>query len=217
MNNEINLNEPFGQLIYQTVIEYSLKTNLEIGSWDGEGSTFCFVEAMKQLTGSKLLGCVEVDKQKISMLANMYSLVNFVTPIHGSSVNYDELVYKDFESVWNSPFNKINKNSYSKELVKSWFDRDIELLKRVKKSAISYYKDVIWDSVLIDGGEFSGYSEYKLLKDKTKVLFLDDVHSAFKCYEIYTELQHDSSWELMQENSSVRNGYAVFIRKQNSN
>jgi hypothetical protein len=213
MNTEININEEFGNSIYNTVLEYKLNSNLEIGSWDGEGSTFCFVEAMKQNAGQKFLACIEIDKQKISILSQRYKAFDFVQPIYGSSINYEEMLYKDFEEIWNSPYNKINKNITDKQLVKSWFDRDIELLKKVKTSAINYLKNYYWDSVLIDGGEFTGYSEFNLLKNKTKFLFLDDVHHAFKCYEIYEELKNDNNWELLNENKNIRNGYAIFKRK----
>jgi len=216
MKNEINLNEEFGYEIYQTILKYELKKNLEIGSWDGEGSTECFVKSMNLLSGDKFLACVEINKDKITALGNRYNNIDFVTPIYGSSIDYNSLIYKDFDTIWNSPYNKINKNLYPKDLVKTWFDNDIELLKKVKKSAISVYDTYLWDSVLIDGGEFTGYSEYKLLKDKTKVFFLDDVHNAFKCYEIYEELKNNSSWELLKENPNIRNGYAIF-KKLNDN
>jgi hypothetical protein len=212
MNTEINLNEPFGYDIYQTIVKYELKNNLEIGSWDGEGSTFCFVEAMKQLSGQRSLICIEIDVQKFNILKSRYQNIDYINPINASSINYDEMIYKNFDDVWTSPYNKI-KNIYSKEVVKTWFDRDIQQLKQTKESAISSLKIHQLDSVLIDGSEFTGYSEYFLLKDKTKVFFLDDVHKAFKCYQIYDELKNDPKWTLLSENSSIRNGYAIFIKK----
>ena len=213
MNTEINLIEPFGSAIYETILEYNLKQNLEIGSWDGGGSTFCFVEAMKRLNGDLFLGCIEIFEEKIKTLSNRYKNIDFVHPIYGSSISYDQLKYKDFNLIWNSEYNKIPKQIYTESMVRNWFDRAVELLKTVKKSALDYFKDKTWDSVLIDGGEFTGYSEYLLVKDKTKILFLDDVHNAFKCYQIYCELKNNSSWTLLRENNNVRNGFAIFKKK----
>lgn len=206
MNNEINLNEEFGYQIYQTIIKYNLKNNLEIGSWDGEGSTKCFVEAMKHLSGDKSLYCIEIVEEKIKKLEQLYFNVNFVHPIFNSSVNYDEMLDRDFQEIWNSEYNKIPKLPNQEKLVKSWFDRDIETLKGIKNSAIKNLADKNWDSVLIDGGEFTGYSEFVLLKDKTKLFFLDDVHSAFKCNRVYEILKKDPSWEMLKENPKIRNG-----------
>jgi hypothetical protein len=213
MNAEINLNELFGQEIYNTIIKYNLRQNLEIGSWDGEGSTNCFVEAMKQLSGDLSLFCVDVVKDKIEDLANRYKQVVFVKPIHASSITYNQLKYKNFKELWNSEYNKIPRDLYSEELVETWFNRDVESLKQTNTSALDYLKNKTWDSVLIDGGEFTGYSEYLLIKDKTKVIFLDDVHKAFKCNQIYWELQNNNEWQLIFDLPHARNGAAAFIRK----
>ena len=213
MNNEIHLNEEFGYYIYQTIIQYDLRNNLEIGSWDGEGSTKCFVEAMKQLTGNKSLYCIEIVKDKIERLKQLYANTEFVFPIFNSSISYKNLLDNDFSLVWNSQYNKIPKHVYNEDMVKSWFDRDVETLKGIEHGFLETTDIQNWDSVLIDGGEFTGYSEFVLLKDKTKVFFLDDVHSAFKCNKAYETLKADTNWSLMKENSQIRNGYAIFIKK----
>jgi hypothetical protein len=212
MNKEISLEEPFGFYIHRFVTEYNLRCNLEIGSWDGEGSTLCFVEPMRELDDPKELYCIEIDSTKIEKLKEFYSDVSFVKPIHNSSISYEEMVDKDFEKAWNSEYNHIDKN-ISKETIKSWFDKDIELLKNIKSGAISELKDKKWDSVLIDGGEFTGYSEYCLLKDNTNLFFLDDVHNGFKCNQIYKELKNDSNWVLLVEDIVTRNGFAIFKKK----
>jgi hypothetical protein len=209
---EIHLDEEFGRNIYQTVLKYELRQNLEIGSWDGTGSTKCFVDAMTQLGGDLFLGCIEILPDRIEVLKDLYKNLDFVHPINNSSIDYSELLHKNFDEIWNSVYNKIPKNLYGYDLVKSWFDRDVELLKTVKKGSISELNKR-WDSVLIDGGEFTGYSEYLLLKENTRVFFLDDVHNAFKCYEIYCELKSNDDWELILDLPNVRNGAAAFLKK----
>jgi len=210
MNAEINLNEPFGYEIFQTVIKFDLRNNLEIGSWDGEGSSSCFVRAMDLLSGDKKLTCIEIVEEKFNILSNRFKDKSFVKPFLGSSITYSSLVPNDFEEVWNSSFNHIPKTLYSKELVKSWYDRDVETIK--KTPSFLEYDDNIYDSVLIDGGEFTGYSEYLLIKDKCRLLFLDDVHHAYKCNQIYNELKNDKLWSLYKERPDVRNGFAIFIK-----
>jgi hypothetical protein len=212
MNAEIHLNEPFGYEIFQTVIEFDLRNNLEIGSWDGEGSSSCFVKAMDFLAGEKLLTCIEIIDEKFNILEQRFKNKSFVRPFKGSSISYDSLIPKDFDELWNSQFNHIPKTLYSKELVKSWYDRDIETIK--KSSSFLEQNNIIYDSILIDGGEFTGYSEYSLIKNKCRVLFLDDVHHAYKCNQIYNELKQDVSWTLLTERPDVRNGFAFFIKNE---
>lgn len=208
MKSEINLNEEFGYNIFQTIIKYNLKNNIEIGSWDGEGSTRCFVEAMKLLGGDKRLLCIEIIKEKFEILKDRYKDLDFVTPLNMSSISYKSMIYKDYNDVRISKYNKL-KDMYPDYQIKSWFDRDIESLKQYKTGALDNLSKS-WDSVLIDGGEFTGYSEYLILENIVNVIFLDDVHNAFKCNQIYHELLDNKNWNLLMENESIRNGYAIF-------
>lgn len=212
MKSEIHLNEEFGYNIFQMVVRFDLRQNLEIGSWDGEGSTRCFVEAMKLLPQPKSLHCVEIVPEKFKTLKERYADLDFVHCFNGSSICYADLLYKDFEEIWNSPHNKLKTSNYSKETVRGWFDRDIQTIKE-STSLLSADMDMQYDSVLIDGSEFTGYSEFQLLKNKTRVFFLDDVHKAFKCNEIYHKLKTDPDWYLLLELPNARNGAAIFTRK----
>jgi hypothetical protein len=211
MNAEIHLNEPFGQAIYNTIVTYKLSNNLEIGSWDGEGSTACFVKAMNTIDTPVKLTCIEINEEKFKTLSDRYREIPYIKCVNQSSIGYNSLVYKDFDKIWSSPFNK-TRNQYDKDLVKTWFDYDCKALQET--TGFLETDATLYDGVLIDGGEFVGYSEYLLLKDRTKVFFLDDVHHAFKCYQIYRELKDNEDWELLRENESVRNGFAIFINKK---
>lgn len=208
MNTEIHLNEEFGYNIFQTVIKYNLKRNIEIGSWDGEGSTKCFVNAMQLLGGDKKLICVEIIPEKYNILCDRYKHIDFVKPINASSISLKHLKVNSYEDVKNSIYNKI-PDIYSDETIKSWFDRDYEMIKKYNEGVLDNVKNM-WDSILIDGSEFTGYSEYFLIKDKVKIIFLDDVHKAYKCNQIYHELKNDPRWTLLLENEHIRNGYAIF-------
>lgn len=209
MNTEINLQEEFGRCLYDTVLEYNLCRNIEIGSWDGEGSTHCFVEAMKVLQGAKKLACIELIEEKCKILSQRYKDVPFVEAICNSSISYDELAVKDFNEIWQSPFNNL-KPVYDIETVRRWYERDIDTLTKIKSGALSTLVKQRWDSVLIDGGEFTGYSEFKIIEPHVRFIFLDDVHNAYKCNEVYHELKNNKRWVIIAENSSVRNGYAIF-------
>lgn len=211
MNSEINLNEPFGYEIFQTVVKFDLKKNLEIGSWDGEGSSSCFVKSMDLLSGDKKLVCIEIVEDKFKILKERFKEKPYVKPFFGSSISYNSFIPRNFEDVWNSPYNNIPKTLYSKELVKSWYDRDVGMIKQT--SSFLEYDGDEYDSVLIDGGEFTGYSEFSFVRDKCRVLFLDDVHHAYKCNQIYQDLKTDNLWDLYRDRPDIRNGFAIFIKR----
>lgn len=202
------MNEPFGLTINNIVRNKQLRRNLEIGSWSGAGSTNCFFQAMLELGGELHLDCVEIVEAKFNELSARYKDYSFVHCHNKSSISYDELVYKEFEDVWNSSYNRIPKHIHSKETVKSWFDRDVETIKTAE--SMNLMAAAPYDGVLIDGSEFTGFSEYLLIKDKARVIFLDDVHNAFKCFEVHEALMRDPEWDCIVDAPNVRNGFSVF-------
>ena len=68
----------------------------------------------------------------------------------------------------------------------------------------------IFDVILLDGGEFTTYYEFQLLKDRCKILMLDDVN-VDKCAKIVEEIRADPSWRILKR-VNVRNGYLIAER-----
>ena len=68
-----------------------------------------------------------------------------------------------------------------------------------------------FDMVLIDGSEFTGMREYEQVRG-ARIILLDDTRT-FKCWDVRDRLIADGTYELIAENTSVRNGYAAFRRK----
>jgi hypothetical protein len=206
---EINTYDEFGQVIINTIRKYNLQTILEIGSWDGTGSTRCFIEGLKNLKFPKLY-CIELRKDRFETLKENTKEYSWVECLNVSTISKNTFLHKNFDEIWTSSYNKIeNKN---REIVESWFNDDMSYIETYETG----YLDTdtkFYDGVLIDGGEFSGYSEYKLVKDRTNVLFLDDYYNAFKTNQVARELLNDSEWEVIAGNRYFRNGYAVFKRK----
>lgn len=212
---EITKQDPFGAAIIDTVLKYKINTVLEIGSWDGSGSTTCFFEAMKQLDNPKSLTCLEVEPSRYETLKEVTANQSWIKCFNNSSITYDELVYKDFEQIWNSPFNGIpNDFDGKKDLVHSWFIQDIANLKRFDKGFLSEHKDEFYQGALIDGGEFNGYSEYLLLKDRVNFFFLDDYYRAFKTRQVALELEQSGDWDVLMAEKNLRNGFCILKRKK---
>lgn len=207
---EINKWDEFGQTIINVVQNNNLQTILEIGSWDGTGSTQCFIEALKNTKEPKLY-CIELRKDRFQDLEKNTQNYPWIKCINTTTISKNTFIYKSFDEIWNSPFNKIE--SKNKDLVQSWFDDDIRCISNFEIGYLDNDNN-FYDGVLIDGGEFFGYSEYKLVKNRTNVLFLDDYYNAFKTNQVARELLEDLEWEVIAGNRHWRNGYAVFRRKQ---
>jgi hypothetical protein len=68
----------------------------------------------------------------------------------------------------------------------------------------------VFDVLLLDGGEFTTYYEFQLLKNRCKILMLDDVN-VDKCAKIVEEIRTDHCWRVLKH-SNVRNGYLIAER-----
>ena len=66
----------------------------------------------------------------------------------------------------------------------------------------------IFDVLLLDGGEFTTYYEFQILKNRCKILLLDDINFD-KCKLIVQEIKLDNSWKIIKEEKNMRNGYLI--------
>lgn len=215
---EIETTDEFGINITEAIKTHGLCINLEIGSHDGTGSTQCIINGIEFLRESGKwnvsLQCVEQNPFRYIELCKNVVHLSYVHTYNMSSIDRASFVPRNFDEIWESKFNNHKNNTqYPRDMVESWYNEDVLKFNDIGFLNNQFYIYPEYDSVLIDGGEFAGYSEFKLLKDKTRCFFLDDVHKAYKCAQIYDELLHDDQWKLIAENPDVRNGYAIFIRK----
>ncbi len=49
MAGQINMDSEFGKIIFEYARNTEYKSYLEIGTWNGEGSTNCFIQGLKLL------------------------------------------------------------------------------------------------------------------------------------------------------------------------
>jgi len=68
----------------------------------------------------------------------------------------------------------------------------------------------IFDIVLLDGGEFTTWYEYLIIKDKCKILILDDLNTN-KCNLIVNDIEQSDIWEVIFK-SDERNGTCAYRR-----
>ena len=126
---EITRNDKFGSTIIHIVKELKLKNILEIGSWDGTGSTQCFIEGMNDFTDKKLY-CLEINKDRFKDLVKNTSMHSWIKCYNQTSISYNSLLYKDFNEIWDSSYNRIKFTDTSKSTAQQWFNEDVENIKK---------------------------------------------------------------------------------------
>lgn len=209
-------NDSFYNAIYNLTKSETITTILEIGSSNGQGSTEAFVKGIRENASKPTLYCMEISKTRFKELKSYYQDVPFVKCYNVSSVPTESFPTEQEVRRFMDQIHT-NLNMYGVERVVGWLKQDIEYIKsaNVINNGIEHIKKEngidSFDVVLIDGSEFSGIAEFKLIYG-AKFILLDDIN-AFKNYNNYQALIRDSNYELVEENLELRNGYAVFKLK----
>jgi hypothetical protein len=210
MPAEITASDKFGQAIAATVQAFGFTSVLEIGSFDGLGSTRVFIDAMAKLPGPKRLVCLEASPSRWQSLVLNTIDAAWVTPVCGSSISLASLTPQNFDAdVWHSPYNGLN---YQREVVRGWWEATQRHLSAVRDGFLERC-GADFDAVLIDGDEFCGYDDFRLVKDSVQCIMLDDVFHAYKCNRANRELAGAPAWFCVYSDSTVRNGAAIWVRR----
>lgn len=199
-SGQITLDTIIGKFIYNTALNDEYSNFLEIGTWNGLGSTKCFVEAFKKRSSEYKFYSLECNKDKSVYAANLYKDIKNVFILN-------EVLLNDKPTNINIIFPELLTN----DQLKYWNDIDFENMK--DKSLFLSRIDIpkIFDVILLDGGEFTTWYEYLLLKDKCKLLILDDCNTN-KCKKIVDDIIQSNLWNIIFE-SNERNGVFAFKRK----
>jgi hypothetical protein len=199
---QINRGSSLGEIIYNLCLQEDVKTIVEIGTWNGMGSTKCIYDAITSKKGEYLvysLECNEEFYQKcLENYKNLPKLDNF-NFILGTIVDPEE----NIDPLYN--FDDKFFNIYSRETQKSWRNEDVENCKNVK-NVIDIIPEKI-DLLILDGGEFSGISEFNKLKDRSIYFILDDTN-VIKNYEVANLIRNNNEFKVLHD-SNERNGYLV--------
>ena len=200
---EITVADDFGRAIAATIRACDVRSVIEIGSWDGTGSTTVIMQALEPVT-DKRLTCVEANPERHAALTRLVANRPWVTTVCGRSVSRAGLTPQSFEEMWRSPYNRLR---YPEDLVRSWWNQQTD-----GAGFLETLTGETWDAALIDGCEFSGWDDYRLLRDRVRVLMLDDVFSAYKCAEAHDDLRRRAEWTCVWSSAFVRNGAAIWVR-----
>lgn len=200
---EITLNDEFGRAIAQTIVACRVESVIEIGSWDGLGSTTVLMHALEPMPGKRLV-CVEPNPVRHAALQGVVADRPWVTTVCRRSVSRETMTPQEFAEVWRSPYNRLR---YPEDEVRRWWGEQ-----RGGPGYLETLTDERFDAALIDGCEFCGWDDCRLLKNRVRVLMLDDVFHAYKCSQAHEDLRRDPKWSCIWSSAFVRNGASIWIR-----
>jgi hypothetical protein len=189
-------NDEFSKDIEQYASNLKFKNFLEIGTWNGLGSTMSFANGLKNRTDDYIFYSLECNKDKWLDAVKLYS--------------GREQIHILNEVIWNeepSDFYKIFPQCLSHSICKYWNEIDLINMKKCNLFLNRQNLPEKFDIILLDGGEFTTYYEFQLLKNKCKILMLDDINTE-KCKLIVGEICSDPTWKIIKR-MNLRNGYLI--------
>jgi len=167
---------------------------VEIGAWEGKGSTRVFAEAVSTRPETEPVSIVSLEaaKERAIRAQKRNRKFRFVQIIWGSIVSEQDLDHQGL--------------SESENL---WITEDINALKNCPQ-VLDLIPDSI-DALFLDGGEFSTRKEYDLLFERvTKWLILDDTASR-KCASIAKDIRAGKTPFIVVVDSQQRNGFMIAL------
>jgi len=189
-----------GELIYNLTKRKDVKDIVEIGTWFGMGSTKCVIDGIIDSNTTKNFVSVELYPEKYNeAIKNLDGYLSHVKLLNGSIIDYDDMFWFNFDD--------LDQNIH----MRKWYDDDLDKLK-TSKNVLDELSPTI-DLLILDGGEFSTYPEWLKLKNRTKIVILDDTN-VLKCKKIVEELSNDNNYLSLHIVPNERNGFCIFEKKK---
>lgn len=202
---QINLDCKFGQLLKEFSSNYKITSICEVGSWNGQGSTRCLIEGIKQNSSSPKLYSIEANEKMYNIAKSFWDTSNFdIKPLllHGT-------LHKNI-----MPSHEVTSHKYYPKVVEHYnryYKTDISDLE--KSNVITAELPTKIDMIVLDGGEFSSYYDWDVLKTyNPKIVALDDT-LVIKNSRLLDELK-SLGWSVLYEGRD-RNGWAILMNPSN--
>ena len=158
MPGQINRGSRLGDYIYDLVLRPEISRIVEIGTWNGLGSTMCIREA---ITDSRKAGysvhSLEANKKmhRLAVKNHRPPLANFQI-VHGRVID-------DVPTEYDPPLRPEEKD---------WLRDDLAAY-RTSPNVRATLPETI-DLLILDGGEFTSEQEFRLLAPRSRHIIMDD-------------------------------------------
>tara|TARA_R100000152_G_C6781965_1_gene217809 strand:- start:5018 stop:5653 length:636 start_codon:yes stop_codon:yes gene_type:complete len=205
MSGQINRRTALGEAIFNIASNTSYKSYLEIGTWNGQGSTKCFLDGLLPRDDEWSFYSLESDPSFYNQAINFWSDVEKnpkVNLLLGRIIDEDELI----------DINNLKKQDPVKKEYPIWKQNDLNNYQQVEN--IAHLLPEFFDVILLDGGEFSTLAEFHKLKNKCSIFILDDTNE-LKTKECQLLLEASPDWVACERDDYDRHGYSIYKKISN--
>lgn len=192
MQGQINRGSRLGDKIYGICRQSDVKTIVDVGTWNGMGSTKCIYDAVAGT--NKLVWSLECNKiRHEEAKINLGFLQPSFKLIHGTIVTYEELAPR--------------MDDIENDTLKGWLKEDLAWLQNTPMVLDQLPEKI--DLCIIDSGEFSGDLEFFKLWQKCHYIVLDDTNAIKHKETKKFILANKDKFKILEDNSTDRNGYLI--------
>jgi hypothetical protein len=196
---QITKNTDRGKSIIKIIKEKKPSTIVEIGTWKGGGTTTCILETIDKKTN---FISIESKKEFFDEAKNnLLEYSNNFELLHGRIIEP-----KDALRFFNSLILDENPEVTPDQHL-TWFLEDLKSFESCPNVLDTLPKEI--DMLILDGGEYSTKCEWEVLKERVKIVVLDDINMV-KTKEIYQELKNNINYSCLNLINHEGNGFAIF-------
>jgi len=193
MPGQITLDTEFGRALKALGADPSFKVYVDVGAWNGEGTTRCLYEGMRDRTDGPTIVSFEANKAWWRVASNHWKDVSGVRVLYGRVA---ERMMSDEEVLAHRYYEKV-KEHYAIHFTQDEKDFKDAPLVRMRRC----------DVAVLDGGEFCGPADWAALAHLSpRVVALDDIDVMKNC-DNYLQMIVDG-WEVIFR-TTERNGAAI--------
>jgi len=197
---QINRGSKLGELIYDLCKQDDIKTIVEIGTWNGLGTTKCIHDSIVENNKKEYeVYSIESNEKYYNMAINNLSKLKNFNIILGRIIEVEDLL--DINNSEDKFF-----NLYDKKTQNTWLVEDVNNYKNIPNILNILPENI--DLLILDGGEFSSLSEYNILKDRCKYFVLDDTN-VLKNHEVANIMRNNKNYEILHDEINDRNGFLI--------
>lgn len=206
MSGQLNRGSLTGEIIFKLSSYDKFTRYVEVGTWNGEGSTKCFMDALLSRMDESCLWSIEANIEFYEQANKYWQPILMTTrlPTEKLHLLYGRLIEKEeLISIEEVKSHKI----FTQHPWLEWRDRNISEYDACDIILEELPSEI--DVLLLDGGQFSTRAEFNKLKDRTKVVVLDDT-TTYKTETIRKEIINEATgWTVIFDDLQARSGIFV--------
>lgn len=206
MQGQINIDTELGLTIYNYSKQKNIKNILDIGTWNGYGSTMCIIKGIID-SNKKDYNFISVEsdyKQALLAQSNLENYSSYVKLMFGTIADVEDLVSLN-------DYGELFYSEYPRSLQEQWLKAEVEQY----NSSPCIYDQIIdsmnnnIDLLILDGGEYGTNAEFNKLKDISKIIILDDTTTIKNYKNAQTIRNSNGLFSIINDDINVRKGIMV--------